>query len=88
MNEAEKAQQLKQNTYKMIKVQVMGSIGSILLGLALYGIFAAKGNAFHPLLNDPDVLYSMLITGAVIMAWEIVVFISIVKQRAVLTDNK
>jgi len=88
INETQKAQQLKEITQKMIKIQVMGSIGSILVGLALYGIFGAQGDAFHPLLNNMDVVYSMLVTGGVIMLWEVIVFISLVKKRnTLMKDN-
>jgi len=87
INEAERAQQLKEISQKMIKVQVMGAIGPILFGLALYAIFGANGDAFHPLLNNMDVVYSMLITGGAIMLWEFVVFIGLAKKRASLEKD-
>lgn len=81
INEAERAQQLKETTAKFIKVQLIGSIGTILVGLALYAIFGAQGNAFHPLLNDSDVVNGMLIVGIVIMGWQFVTIIPLMKKR-------
>ena len=87
INEAERAQQLKEITAKFIKVQLIGSVGTILVGLALYAIFAAQGNAFHPLLNDRDVAHGMLIVGGVIMLWQYVTIIPLMKKRIVLSKK-
>ena len=86
-NEQEKQQQIKDITRKIVKVQILGAPGTILLGLALYAIFGANGDAFHPLLNDMDVVYSILIIGIVIMAWEFMTFISLIRKRAELTKE-
>ncbi|MCK4744412.1 MAG: hypothetical protein KAT25_11375 [Sulfuriflexus sp.] len=87
INEAERAQQLKEITAKFIKVQLIGSIGTILVGLALYAIFGAQGNAFHPLLNDTDVAHGMLIVGGVIMVWQYATIIPLMKKRVKLTKT-
>ena len=42
---------------------------SLLLGLGLYGKFAAKGNAFHPLLNDANTVNALLVLGGLGMMW-------------------
>jgi hypothetical protein len=47
----------------------MESPGSVMIGLGLYGKFAAKGNAFHPLLNNMNVVDSLLVAGALITVW-------------------
>jgi len=86
-NEQEKQQQIKDITRKIVKVQILGAPGTILLGLALYAIYGANGDAFHPLLNDMDVVYSMLILGIVIMAWEFLTFISLIRKKAELTKE-
>ena len=84
-NKQEKAQQIKENTAKFIKVQIIGSIGTILVGLALYAIFGAQGDAFHPLLNDMEVVNGMLIVGSVIMIWQYVTIIPLMKKRVALS---
>lgn len=54
---------------EMKKISIMDTLGVILVGLGLYGKFGANGNAFHPLLNDPDVINTMLILGGCIMGY-------------------
>ena len=87
INEAERAQQLKEVTAKLIKVQMFGAIGWILVGFAMYGIWGAEGNAFHPLLNDSNVVYGMLYVGIAIMVVEMVVYIPLLKKRIELTKS-
>ncbi len=60
----------KQIDRKIITIQVLGAPGTIMVGLALYGIFAANGNAFWEPLNSKIVTYNMLAIGLVIVAWE------------------
>jgi len=86
-NEQEKQQQLNEISKKIVKVQILGAPGTILLGLALYAIFGAQGDAFHPLLNNMDVVYSMLFIGIAIMVWELITFIALVRKRAELTKE-
>lgn len=59
-------------TRKMIVVQLVGVPATIMVGLALYGIFGAGGNAFWAPLNDTRVTYNMLGIGAILMTWETV----------------
>ena len=87
INEAERAQQLKEVTAKLIKVQMFGAIGWILVGLAIYGIWGAQGNAFHPLLNDSNVVYGMLTVGIVIMVVEMAIYIPLLKKHVELTKS-
>jgi len=87
INEQEKKQRIKEITSKMVKVQIFGAPGTILVGLALYGIFGANGNAFHPLLNNMDVVYGMFIVGGAIMVWEFIAYISLLKERNELTKS-
>ena len=51
---------------KIRKLHIIFGLTSIVIGLALYGLLAAKGDAFHPLLNDKSILYPMLAIGLVI----------------------
>lgn len=75
-------QRLKKIAKLINRVKIIGSAGPILIGLAVYGIWGASGNAFHPLLNDTDVSYSMLCIGVVVIIWEFVKLIALFKQRA------
>jgi hypothetical protein len=61
-----KNRDLKGVRANILKIQLLNAPASILIGLSLYGIFAAKGDAFHPLLNDMNIVYTMLAVGVVI----------------------
>ena len=88
-NEQERQQKIKEISNKIVKIQILAAPGTILLGLALYAIFGANGDAFHPLLNNMDVVYSMLVIGVVIMVWEFLTFISLIRKRAeLMKDSK
>jgi len=71
------------------KISLISSPGPIMLGLSLYSIFEAKGNAFLPILNNMQVVYGMLTLGAVICVWELKKISILSKLRAELTrkDN-
>ena len=75
-------------TRKMILVQLVGVPGTIMVGLALYGIFAADGNAFWAPLNDTRVTYNMLGIGAVIMAWESFQVVKLARLKQSLVDHR
>ena len=47
-----KEQRLKEIDREIVKVGIIDAPGTILVGLGLYGKFAARGEAFHPLLNE------------------------------------
>lgn len=63
-------EEIAQLKKEIIKTKLIGAPGMIMVGLGLYGVFAAKGDAFHPFLNDPTNCYGILIVGAVITIWE------------------
>lgn len=73
------AHRSKRVTKKIIKIQIIGGISAALVGLSAYGIWGADGHAFHPLLNNPKVTYSMLGTGIIGMIWEIDQLIPLLK---------
>lgn len=68
-------------TRKMIQVQLVGVPATIMVGLALYGIFGANGNAFWAPLNDTRVTYNMLGIGAILMAWETVQVVKLARLK-------
>ena len=84
----DKDYQLKRLSKEITKIQVIGSVSPILVGLAAYGIWGADGDAFHPLLNSTNVTYSMLGIGIIGMVWELNLLIPLFKKRKELTaDN-
>lgn len=62
-------QRIREIDRQIIVISAIDAPGTILLGLGLYGKFAADGEAFHPLLNEQAVVNSMLLLGLVIMIW-------------------
>ena len=67
---------------KIVKTQIIGAPGAILLGLGLYGMFGANGGAFHPLLNDKSIVNSLLIVGVAIELWQLYVLIPLFKKQS------
>jgi hypothetical protein len=73
---------------EIIKTQVFGIPAALLLGLGLYGLFAANGDAFHPLLNNQNVVYGMLVAGAILEVLQIVRLIPLLKEQVRLLDDR
>lgn len=63
-------EQLRTVKLQIVKTQMLGAPGMIMLGFGLYGMFGANGNAFHPLLNDVNIVYGLLAVGAAIQIWQ------------------
>ncbi len=80
--------ELKSIKKKIVKTQIIGAPGAIFIGLGLYGIFGANGNAFHPLLNDKSIVNSLLIVGVAIELWQIYIIIPLFKKQAKLVREK
>jgi hypothetical protein len=74
-------QRIKDIDKEMIKVGIIDALGSIMVGLGLYGKFAANGNAFLPILNDESVVNFLLGVGAAVMAWGAYRFITLSRDK-------
>ena len=81
-------EELNQIQKNIFKLNLIGSFGAILLGLGLYGIFGADGDAFHPLLNDSNFVYGILTVGVVIQIWEFSKLIPLLKRKHKLANEK
>jgi hypothetical protein len=75
-------QRIKEIDKEIVKVGIMDSPGAVLLGLALYAIFAADGDAFLPILNNQTVVYGMLVVGGAIMLWGFFKTLSLARERS------
>ena len=73
---------------KIVMINLLATPGAILLGLGLYGLFGAQGNAFIDILNNQNVVYGCLVVGAVIMLWEFVAVIRLLIRKSEITKNK
>ncbi|MCB1983850.1 MAG: hypothetical protein H6936_09645 [Burkholderiales bacterium] len=66
----------------IIKTQFVSMIAVTLIGLGVYGIFVAKGNAFHPVLNNQEILNAMLVVGIILEIRHIFQLIPLLKRYA------
>jgi hypothetical protein len=80
--------ELKNIKKKIIKTQLVGAPGALLLGLGLYGMFGANGDAFHPLLNDAVFVKNILYIGAAIEIWQLYVLIPLFKKQSRIIKNR
>jgi hypothetical protein len=76
--------ELKAIQRKMVQSQIISAPAMILIGLALYGLFGADGQAIHPLLDDVTTLYVMLVIGVVIELWQLSVFLPLARKHAMI----
>ena len=84
---ANKEEEIKIVRMKTIKIQLLGVPGALLIGLALYAIFAANGDAFISALNNMTVVYTMLAIGIVIEVWQFVLLVPLWKRLVQLQRN-
>jgi len=85
---SDKEYRLKEIKKKIVKIQRKGIIAPVLVGLSGYGIWGADGDAFHPLLNNTLVTYSMLGVGIVGLIWELDQLMPLFREQKKLTSNK
>lgn len=77
-----KEEELNHIRTKIIVLQVIDFPGAIMLGLGLYALFGANGNAFIDILNNQTVAYALTGSGAAIMVWVMVKMIPLFKRKA------
>ena len=77
-----KEKELDEIKNNIIKTQFVSMIAVTLIGLGIYGIFVAKGNAFHPVLNNQEILNTMLVVGIVLEVRHFFQLIPLLKRYA------
>ncbi|HAC34900.1 MAG TPA: hypothetical protein DCF45_10320 [Gammaproteobacteria bacterium] len=75
------AERIKKIDRDIVLTGIIDAPGSLLVGLGLYAKFAANGDAFHPLLNNQDVVNLMLAVGGAILIWGGVRSVSLVLEK-------
>ena len=81
-------QRLKEIDREIVRVAIIDAPGTIMVGLGLYAIFGAKGDAFLPILNNQTIVTAMLAVGAAIMLWGGFKTISLTRERARLQKER
>jgi len=84
MNQDEDLSKVKK---EIMKINLIGAPGAIFLGLGLYALFEADGNAFHPLLNNAKFVLFLLVAGAAIEIWQFTKLLPLFKKQTALTKN-
>ena len=79
--EDSKEYELAQIQKKISLTSIIETPGVAMVGLGLYGKFGANGDAFHPLLNDMDIVNGMLVVGGIIMVWGAARVMSLLKEQ-------
>ena len=69
------------------RINLLGLPAALFTGLGLYSVFAAEGQAFHILLDDPAVGWALLIGGALAQAWVIFRVIPLIRRRRELSGH-
>jgi len=83
-----KKEELKYIQKNFILTNIIGAPGTILLGLGLYGIFGANGDAFIAILNNKNYAYGFVVVGGIIMIWEVFSIIRLLKRKSELENQE
>ena len=62
-------EEIKQNQRELFMLIIIDSLAVIFVGLGLYAVFGANGNAFLDILNNKSVAYGLIAVGGVVTAW-------------------
>ncbi|MGI3003246.1 hypothetical protein ACRTDJ_09190 [Shewanella algae] len=73
--------ELAQVKRSLVITQLLGTPGMLLIGLALYGLIIADGDAFVPALNNPINCYALIAIGSAIAFWEALKVIKLTKKQ-------
>jgi len=67
---------------KMIIYNIIGITGPILFGLGMYGLFGVHGDTPDSMLNSLNVVFGFIAAGAIIMLWDIFVFLFLLWKKS------
>ncbi len=85
MSQEEKIKEIEK---RIALIGVIDAPGAVLVGLGLYAKFEANGNAFHPLLNDMDIVHAMLGIGTAIMIWGLYRIVNLSNEKSRLRNER
>ena len=88
MRDVNKEARLLEIKKSMAVINVLNTIPNIALGLALYGLFVAQGDAFIDFLNSKQNCYLLIGISLVVEAFSMSHFIKLVRERSALSRLK
>ena len=87
MNPVERTSNSNNINQSIIMFGAIDAIGTVLLGLGFYAKFGAQDNAFHPLLNNPTIVNTLIVVGAILMPLGSFKMMTLIKQKAGLKES-
>ena len=81
-------EELKQVQKELLFLNIIDMPAALLVGLGLFAVFGAEGNAIPALLNDKTFAYGAIVIGGAIMAWCMVKMLPLLKQKAQLANDE
>lgn len=82
-----KEEEVKQIQKQILTLSIIDMIATMLVGLGLYAVFGANGNAVPEVLNDKNVAYGAIIIGGATMAWCFVKILPLLRRKAQLASE-
>ena len=83
-----KEEELKQVQKELLILNIIDMPATVLVGLGLFAVFGADGDAIPSLLNDKNLAYGAIVVGGSIMAWCLVKMFPLLKKRAQLANEE
>lgn len=71
----------------IILIQLMSAPANIAIGLGLYGIFVANGNAFISALDYIEFCYGLIIVGGLIEIVAVIKLLPLWKERSTIKND-
>jgi len=83
-----KEEQIKQVQKEILILSIIDMPATVLVGLGLFAVFGADGNAIPEALNNKDLAYGALVVGGIVMAWCFVKMLPLLKRKAQLANEE
>ncbi len=80
--QSHKQAELAQIQRALLLIVMLDAVGTILVGLGLFVVFAAEGEAPGGLLESRDSAFYAIAVGAAIMLWSLIKIVSLLKRKA------
>lgn len=84
----DEARLIEINKSIILTLSLLMTPANILMGLGLYGIFAANGNAFMNILNDKTFCYLITAIGVIIDGIALIKFMKLVYEKGQISTKK
>lgn len=77
----DKATKLKRIEGEIRKINILSAPAPVFLGLGFYGLFKTTTDVILAALNNPHMVYALLIVGGCIETWQLARLLPLFKQR-------